>query len=233
MQKSNSLQSSYAENSQEILKWNDRIAYEENRLSLEYSLVESVNSSTVGTYYTRQKNSDGSYYYSKVSLPAEYLVDVDYYSNVTTNVNEEKVNSLYAVLKQYFYAYFNGDAENIAKALDDLKALIGFDFMEQYTLTYLHDSLKAATSTSEMNAAISNFLNELWIELGRVPLKELYLDPYKKIQETNITAGWSNNNNENYGQYYPVVLFIASIEGAIAQRDKTINDYKNQQRCSY
>ena len=50
LQKSNESQSAYTNNSQEILKINDCISYEENRLSLEYSLVESVHSGTVGTY---------------------------------------------------------------------------------------------------------------------------------------------------------------------------------------
>ena len=229
MQKSNNLQSEYAKNSQEVLRLNDHISYEENRLSLEYSLVESVNSTTVGTYYTRQQNLDGSYYYSEVSLPSEYIVGVDYYSNLTTNVNEEKVGNLYTVLKKYFYAYFNNNTEDVDKALGELNELLGFEFMDQYTLSYLYNSLKNATSTGDMDNAIYNFLGELWVELGRTPLKELYLEPYKKVQETNISAGWSNTSNENYGQYYPVILFINSIESAIAQRDKTINDYKEKQ----
>lgn len=228
LQKSNASQSAYTKNSQEILKLNDHIAYEENRLSLEYSLVESVHSQTVGTYYTRQENLDGSYYYSEVSLPSEYVTGVDYYSNVTTNVNEEKVGNLYTVLKKYFYAYFNGNTDDVITTLDELKELLGFEFMETYTLLYLYDSLKTSTSTDEMNAAIYNFLNEMWVELGRTPLRELYLEPYKTIQETNIQAGWSNKNNENYGNYYPVILFIKSIESAIAERDKTIKEYENQ-----
>jgi len=230
LQKSNNSQTEYTKNSQEILKWNDYIAYEENRLSLEYSLVESVNSSTVGTYYTRQENLDGSYYYSEVSLPSEYVVDVDYYSNVTTNVNEEKVSNLYEVLQKYFYAYFNGQADGIAGALNELRELLGFEFMETYTLTYLHDSLKSATSLSDMDTAIYNFLNEIWAELGRNPLRELYLKPYRTTQETNIKAGWSNKTDSNYGNYYPVTLFITSIESAITQRDTTINGYKVQQK---
>ena len=229
MQKSNDSQAEYTKNSQEILRINDHISYEENRLSLEYSLVESVNATTVGTYYTRQKNLDGSYYYSEVSLPSEYVVDVDYYSNVTTNVNEEKVGDLYSALQKYFYAYFNGKTDDMTAALDELNELLGFEFMETYTLTYLFNSLKSAKSIGEMDTAIYNFLGELWVELGRTPLKELYLAPYKTAQETNIEAGWSNKDNDNYGNYYPVVLFINSIEAAIAKRDKTISDYRDQQ----
>lgn len=229
MQKSNSSQSEYIKNSQDILKWNDYIAYEENRLSLEYSLVESVNSTTVGTYYTRQKNADGSYYYSEVSLPSEYVVDVDYYSNVTTNVNEERVSSLYKVLQKYFYSYFNGEADGITGALDELKNLIGFEFIDGYTLSDLYNNLKSATTLAEMDAAVNSFLKELWAELGRTPLQTLYLISYKTIQQTNVEAGWSNKSDKNYGNYYPITLLIASIDSAIVQRDSAIKEYKEKQ----
>ena len=230
MQKSNKSQANYAENSQEILRINDHIAYEENRLSLEYSLT-IVSASTVGTYYTRQQNFDGSYYYSEVSLPSEYKVGVDYYSNMTTNVNEEKMSDLYAALKNYFYGHFSGKVENKNEALTEIDELAdSFKFMEAYTISYLSNGLKNAKSQNEMDTVIYNFLNEVWVELGRTPLRTLYLDPYKKIQETNIEAGWSKTDSDNYGYYYPVVLYINSIESAIAQRDNTIKNYESQRK---
>ena len=227
LQKSNTSQSEYTNNSQEILRISDHISYEENRLSLEYSLAESVSSTTVGTYYTRQQNLDGSYYYSEVSLPGGYIAGTNYYSNLTTNITEEKVSNVYSVLKSYFYAHFNSDSEGKANALNELKGLLGFEFMENYTLEYLHDELQIAESTSQMDAAIYNFLGELWIELGRTPLNLLFLDTYKHVQETNVQAGWSNKDNNNYGYYYPVVLLINSIESAVAQRNKTISNYES------
>lgn len=229
LQKSNSSQSAYTNNSQEILKLNDYISYEENRLSLEYSLVSSVHSQTVGTYYTRQENADGSYYYSEVSLPSEYKVDVDYYSNVTTNVNEEKVSDLYSALKNYFYGYFNKQAEKMTDALTELGNLSeSFKFIETYTIQHLIGDLKNASSDSDREIAVYSFLNEIWVEIGRTPLKTLYLEPYKTIQETNIQAGWSKKDNVNYGYYYPVVLFINSIESAITKRTNTIGIYEKQ-----
>lgn len=229
LQKSNEYKSKYANNSQEILKLNDYISYEENRLSLEYSLVASVNSQTVGTYYTRQKNLDGSYYYTEVSLPSEYNVGVDYYSNVTTNLNEEKVSDLYSALKNYYYAYFNNQSDGLANALNEIEALSdSFKFMEAYTIDYLVNSLNNTSSDNERESAIYNFLDEMWIEVGRTPLRSLYLASYKTIQETNIKAGWSDKNNINYGYYYPVILFINSIESAIAKRDKIIAGYEEQ-----
>lgn len=232
LQKSNESQSAYTNNSKEILKINDHIYYEENRLSLEYSLA-SVSSATVGTYYTRQQNADGSYYYSEVSLPSEYKVGVDYYSNVTTNLNEEKVDGLYSALKNYFYAYFNGQTDKISDAITKINDLSDdFKFMQVYTISYLSDGISNATSTTERENVIYNFLGEMWTEIGRTPLQTLYLSTYKTVQETNIKAGWSTKDNENYGYYYPVILFINSIESAIAQRTNIIQSYEAQ-RSNY
>ena len=229
MEKSNNSQSAYTNNSKEILKLNDYISYEENRLSLEYSLA-IVSSVTVGTYYTRQQNADGSYYYTEVSLPSEYKVGVDYYSNVTTNLNEEKVDSLYAILKQYFYAYLHDQTDKITDVLNQMSELAdNFKFMKTYTIAYLVDNLQAVESISEADTIISNFLSEMWTEIGRTPLKALYLAPYKTIQETNIKAGWSITSNDNYGYYYPVVILIKSIEAAIKERDAIIKSYQEQQ----
>ena len=228
MQKSNTSQSSYTKNSQEILKINDYIAYEENRLSLEYSL-SSVSSSTVGTYYTRQQNLDGSYYYTEVSLPSEYKAGVDYYSNVTTNLNEDKVNDLYSALRNYFYGYYNGKVDKMTAAINEINELSdSFKFMKTYTVSYLSNGIENAESVNERETIIYNFLNEMWTEVGRTPLKTLYLASYQTIKATNLDAGWSNKDNENYGYYYTAVLFVNSIESTIYQRNKIISNYEAQ-----
>lgn len=233
MQKSTNSQSEYAKNSQEIIKFNDCISYEENRLSFEYSLAQSVNSLTVGTYYVRQENLDGSFYYKEVSLPSEYKVDVGYYSNVTTNVNEQKVSDLYAVLKKYFNNE-DKDGEDTTSwktDLDELKS--DFEFMETYTLDYLSSEMSKIQidriGNDTVEAAINNFLDEMWNEIGRNPLQKLYLEPYQQIKTTNIEAGWSQTNNESYPYYYPVIIYIASIEKAISERDVKIKEYKDEQ----
>lgn len=228
LQKNNQVQAQYTHNAEQISVWNDHISYEENRLALEYSLA-IVNSSTVGTYYVRKKNADGSYYYSEAVLPAEYNVNTDYYSNVTTNVNEEKIDQLYAALKDYFYAYFIGNATKIEEAYTALTELSdGFKFMEHYTISDLVNGLRNAKTSEDRDDVIKSFLNEVWAEIGRTPLKSLYLASYKQVQEENIKAGWSKPDNDNYGYYYPVILFIASIDDAIAQRDRKIQEYENQ-----
>ena len=174
---------------------------------------------------------DGSYYYSEVSLPSEYKADTDYYSNMTTNLNEEKVNDLYSALKNYFYAYFNGDATKESEATVELEDLSdSFRFMKNYNIDYLVNGIKNSKSTVEREGVIHNFINEMWIEVGRTPLQTLYLSSYKSIQETNIKAGWSQTDNKNYGYYYPVMLFIASIESAILNRNNIIDSYIQQRK---
>ena len=240
-QKSNSLQLEYTNNSQEVLKLNDKIYYEENRLSLEYSLVTSVSSATVGTYYTRIENSDGSFYYKEVSLPSEYNANEKYYSNATTNVNEEKVAGLFNVLKKYFNNENTDevtDNGNITSWKTELNALQSdFEFMSKYTVSYLSTELSNIATNRIGNSiaetAINNFFSEIWAELGRTPLQKLYLEPYQTVRDTNIEAGWSTKNSSNYAYYYPVLLLINSIEKAIAKRDTIIDAYKKQRDVFY
>lgn len=241
MQKSNESQSEYSNNSQEILKLNDQIYYEENRLSLEYSLVQSVGPTTVGTYYVREEILGGGFYYKEVSLPSEYNAEVNYYSNETANVTEEKVGNLYAVFKKYFNNEndddYSGDAD-ITSWQTDLDKLDGdFEFMEMHTLQHLSDELSKVTEkrteSTTAASAIKNFMSEVWGELGRKPLQELYLKTYQEIKDTNIQAGWSDKTSENYPYYYPVLLYIESIGSAISYRNYVISGYEDKRQIFY
>ena len=236
IQKSNKLQSDYTINSQEIWKINDQISYEENRLSLEYSLVQSVSPDTVGTYYVKRENADDSFYYKEVSLPNEYNANEKYYSNATTNVTEDKIEKLFAALQKYF-SNVNDDESGWITALNELSE--EFEFMEHQdvNLVYLSAELsKIETNRTEnlnVKNAINNFLKNVWSELGRTPLNKMYLEPYQTKKDTNIEAGWSDKKNANYGRYYPVLLFISSIEEEIRYLDKKIEGYKVQRDVFY
>nr|DAW02836.1 MAG TPA: tail protein [Caudoviricetes sp.] len=224
MQKSNQYQSEYTNNSQKMLELAGYIDFEENRLSLEYSIANSVNEETVGTYYIRGGTAP-NYYYTEVTLPADYNVNTTYYSMDTANLDETKVGNLYAVLKKYF-----NNESNWSEELDKLST--DFKFMETYTLTYLKTELSKVTdertSNSDVENAINNFLAEMWEQIGRTPLKSLYYESYKQVQITNIEAGWSQSDSNNYGYYYPVVLYLNSIEKAIAARESSIAIYEEQ-----
>lgn len=248
MEKSNNAQAEYTKNAKEIAKLNDQIAYEENRLSLEYSEA-SVTKDTYGTYYTRQQNEGGTYYYAEVSLPSDYNANTQYYSNVSTNVNEEKVENLYLVLQKYYCGLYNSDeAKKIAESLAQLDGepdeygnpdtlLDKFGFMQQYTITYLYNTLKnmPAKSTTtgeydEYNDEIYNFLHEMWTEVGRTPLKETYLKTYELLRDTGVQAGISVNTSQEYGKHYVTLLFIDSLNKIIAERDAIIGGYESDKQ---
>ena len=233
--KCNARQVEYANNAQEILKFNNHIWFEENRLSLGYSVVNSVGPDTVGKYYIRGGEAP-DYYYKEVSLPSEYNASNVYYSINTANLNESKVRDLYSVLKKYF----NNENEDksvgsstITSWKTDIDKLAeDFEFMDSYTLNNLSSVLSSVTNgrigNSTVEGAINRFLDLMWNEIGRTPLKYMYYESYKKIQTTNIESGWSQTSSEKYGYYYPVVLYIKSIERAIAERDNSIARYESQ-----
>lgn len=224
MQKSNRYLSEYTNNAQQMLDVANRIDFENNRLSLEYSIAQSVNENTVGTYYVRGGTSP-NYYYTEVSLPADYDVNTTYYSVNTANLDETKVGNLYEVLKKYFNNESEWETE-IDKLSDD------FQFMEIYSLNKLKSALKNVTSNrtenSSVELAINNFLAEMWNQVGKTPLKSLYYEPYKQKQVVNIEAGLSQKTHNEYGYYYPVVLYLKSIEKAIVARDNSIKIYQTQ-----
>ena len=213
--------SSYTKNVQEIVKINDQISYCEHRLSLEYSLAE-VSELTVGTYYVQQEDANGNKYYSEVSLPADYKVDTQYYSNLDTNVNEDKVNKLYSALAEYSRCVLTHDEDLLDDAIKTLNELKGFDFLTNPIFSQWLAQIQSATNKNEIESAVNAILNQLWIELGRTPLNELYLKPYNQKKDIQFENGWSNEKHANYGQYFVTMCFIDSISIAITNLDKEI-----------
>lgn len=222
LQKCNNRQTEYVKNSERMWEINHYIDYEEHRLSLQYSVANNVTSTTVGTYYVKGGTAP-NYYYTEVTLPEEYSANVEHYYTLSgTDINETKFASLYEALKVYFNSKTELDTSEIAKLKDD------FVFMQTYTIDYLVSNLSSATELEQKSIIIMNFLNELWDQLGRTPLNELYYKPYKEIKDTNEEAGWNDTDNENYWLYYPVVLVINSLSKEIADRDNIINEYNNE-----
>lgn len=222
MQKCNNSQSAYTDNARAMLEIANNISWEENRLSLEYSIAQSVNDTTVGTYYVRG-GSEPNYYYTEVSLPDDYVAGTIYYSTNTANLQDGvdgNVRRLYEVLKKYF---------NNEDDWKDNELINSFAFMENNALRNLYVVLESVVNERTKNQvvenAINNFLSAMWKQVGRTPLKSLYYEQYKQIQITNIEAGWSQETSNEYGYYYPVVLYLNSIDNAIAERDKSIESY--------
>ena len=227
LQKSNQYQSEYTNNAKEMLDILNKINFAESRLSLEYSVAPSVNAMTVGTYYVKVGTSP-NHYYKEVSLPADYNVNTIYYSDATANLQDTadgNVRRLYETLKQYF-----NNTSGWGDSLNSLSTV--FDFMETHTISWLHSALLNVTSNKTSNSvvemAIDEFLGEMWDQIGLVPLQSLYYEQYKQIQVANIEAGWSQTNSNEYGSYYPVVLYLNSINKAIEKRKQEIKVYENE-----
>lgn len=222
LQTSTISQSKYTENAINMLELSNRIIYEEQRLSLQYSIAENVTSTTVGTYYVRG-GEEGNYYYKEVSLPDEYSANVEHYYMLSgTDLNEEKFSDLYAALQTYFVSKDDKDIS----AINELKE--SFAFMEVNTIEILSNKLSSASSLTQKNEAVLTFFDEMWNQLGSTPLDSLYYQPYNKIASTNIAAGWHEESNENYWRYYPVTIVLDSLETEINERKETIKIYQSQ-----
>ena len=232
--KSNNLRDDYIQNTQKILEFNDQIYYEEHRLSLDYSVV-TVDSETVGTYYVKQTGDDKNSYYKEVSLPAEWVEGTTYYSNLTTNVNEDKVTKLANALKKYFTNQNKDDDGKTSWSTDMSKLETEFSFINKKTddsisLTKLQASLSEVedkrVKNANVKAAIKEFLAEIWIELGRTPLRTMFLDTYKQLRDTGIKEGRSDSKDENYGVHYTNLLFVSSIKEAVSALTEKIHALK-------
>ena len=220
LKKAQASQTNYTKNSQEMLEISDQQYYEENRLSTEYSVV-TVDSNTIGTYYIRDY-ANGSYFFKEVTLPDDYKASTTYYKFDGVNLNSEKVNDLYMAIRDNF---MNQSVEKINELTD------AFKFMEDssYDIEYLTKYLTGNKTPQQKKTYVMNFLKEMWGQVGRTPLKSLYQETFKVLQSTNID--WAQEHidpdgkatyHENYPWYYAILLFLESIDIAIADRDSKI-----------
>ena len=211
----------YQNNSKRMLELDSLISYEENRLSLQYSIADNVTSTTVGTYYVRG-GVYPDYYYTEVKLPDDWSANATYYMLSGSDLDQEKFSGFYDALKTYFSSQGDKDTSKILELKND------FAFMSIYTIDYLVKELKNANTLDSKNAAIQNFLDELWNQLGRTPLKTLYYEPYRQIKNANEEAGWNNISNFNYWYYYPVTIVLNSLDKEIKNRDSVIKSYEEE-----
>lgn len=221
LKKSQTSQTQYTKNSQEMLEISDQQYYEENRLSTEYSIV-TVDSNTIGTYYVRDY-SNGSYFFKEVALPDDYKASLTYYQFDGVCLTSEKVNDIYMAIRDNL---MNNSVEKINELTD------AFKFMEDssYDIEYLSQSLSGNKTLQQKKIYIMRFLKEMWSQVGRTPLKSVYQVTFKTIQSTNID--WAQEHvdpdgnvtyHENYPWYYAILLFLESIEIAIADREQQID----------
>ena len=222
LKKSQQSQTQYTKNSQEMLEISDQMYYEEHRLSTEYSIA-TVDSDTIGTYYLRDY-SNGSYFFKEVALPDDYKANTTYYQFDGVKLTSEKVNDIYIAIRDNF---MNGSVEKINELTD------AFKFMEDssYDIEYLSKYLSGNRTPQQKKTYVMNFLKTMWDQIGRTPLKSIYQATFKTIQSTNID--WAQEHidpdgnktyHENYPWYYAILLFLESIDIAIADRDTKIDN---------
>lgn len=216
LKKCKDVQEQYTLNIEQILELQKQISYETNRVSLQYSIAEHVNSQTVGEYYVRGGTSP-NYYYTKVSLPDEYSANVErYYSLMGNDLDALKVENLFKAIKTYYISEAKKDTSEILALAKD------FSFMETNTIASLASKLSTTNTTYTKDKAVSNFLDEMFDQIGLNMLNE-YLEKYKGVKQTNIEAGYSNTSHEKYWEYYPVNVIIDSVEKDIKDRNAIIS----------
>jgi hypothetical protein len=230
LQKSQNNQTEYTKNAEKMLDVSKRQDFEEMRLSMGYGEA-SVIPTTVGTYYVRG-GSAPNYYYTEVSLPADYDASVQYYKLNGTNINTGKVKKLYEALQKYFK---DGSLDDfIDDPEDDSDLTDSFSFMTTYKISNLYNDLKKATTKAQKETAVNKFLDEMWNEVGRTPLQKSYKEPYEKQQTQFID--YAKEDHKDYSYYYATVLILDSIKKAIDIRTKSIEklekEYQNIQKLN-
>lgn len=235
IKKSNVYQEEYAENAEDILGLQNDISFADNRTSLGYGVDSSVSSTTVGTYYIISGGSYPNYHYTEVSLPADYNANTIYYKLNGVNVTEEKVHTLYSAVRKYFIDMHQQIAPEIKDVAtrDETWEELFDELVEQFEFVPTEfATLKAAltpnASADEASAAFKTFLDIIWTEMGRTPLKQLFLKPYEEIETINKEAGYSDPNSEYYWFYYPVTIMLASLNSAIQERQDLIDQLAHE-----
>ena len=180
----------YTQNAREILEINNQIEFENERVSLKYS-VASVTSLTQGTYYVRGGEAP-NYYYTEVSLPSEYNASNTYYTLDGVDLNREKINDLYKALQHY---YKENDLSELNKLneVDNVTNRIPFDFME-YTTVKLSSDLNGVKDASVRKSHIDTFLDEMWKQYGKGILAN-EKSVFESLQTVHVEAGWANEKD--------------------------------------
>ena len=222
----------YTTNRQNMLDFEVSKDFEEYRVSLDYALMHNIDITTVGTYYVRSGQYP-LYEYVEVTLPEEYNLNTTYFKINGVNLTEQNVENLLEALKDY---YRHGSIKDLVELEDD-----EFKFMEDSGFkgnkklstmleAYKDEKINPAVEFENCarDALILNYLNKMWNQIGKMPLKYLYQDAYLDVQAAVIEMGHAQEDNENYPDYYPILLMLHSIDQAIAERDAKINGYQEE-----
>lgn len=124
----------YTDRVEERLGYAADLDYEENRVSLSYSIARNVDSSTTTNtdngevYYIRTGDSP-NYTYVEKTLPREYKLGTTYYRIGSSDLTEKKIVSLRKALAHYF-------KEDSMEELDKLVEAGTFDFTNDHSIPF-------------------------------------------------------------------------------------------------
>lgn len=203
----------------------DKISELYNRVSTQYVKV-SVTAETIGTYYLRS-GSPANYYYTEVTLPANYNSNETYYKIDGVNLTKAKVKNLSEALLNYFHdgtlSSNDDDIITLSSVADQ------FAFVDGYTMSNLITDLSTLDTDEAKELAINNFLSETWKQFGYSVLNDIVLPTYQNLLTTAADAGFSDAKNENYYRYKTYYILLESIKSAIVVRDNEIAALKKEQ----
>lgn len=203
----------------------DKISELYNRVSTQYVKV-SVTAETIGTYYLRS-GSPANYYYTEVTLPANYNSNETYYKIDGVNLTKAKVENLSEALLNYFHdgtlSSNDDDIITLSSVADQ------FAFVDGYTMSNLITDLSTLDTDEAKELAINNFLSETWKQFGYSVLNDIVLPTYQNLLTTAADAGFSDAKNENYYRYKTYYILLESIKSAIVVRDNEIATLKKEQ----
>lgn len=229
LQKSNKCQIEYADNAQQILELQNKISFAKEKTSLGYGMASNVNDKTVGTYYVISGGSYPNYFYTEVSLPSDYNANTVYYKLNGANITERKVMNLFSAVRKFFVAAY-GQSEPPKYEDAATKSGKWEELLEKETESFAFAASDFATLKRSFDldaperaaSAFKSFLDKIWTELGATPLEKFFLEPYKQIQSSNVSAGFSITSSPYYYYYYPVTIMINSLNQAINKRQREI-----------
>lgn len=205
---------------------NDSISELKNRISTQYAKA-SVTADTIGTYYLRS-GSPSNYYYTEVTLPADYNANNTYYKINGVNLTKTKLENLSEALIKYFQ---DGVLESDDKTEITLSSIAEqFAFVEGYSISNLITDLLDDITDEDKERFVNVFMNQLWDQYGLNMLDKIAIPTYNNLVTVSADAGYSDIYSANYSRYYVHHLCLESATAAKNEREAQLSVLEDQKK---
>ncbi|MBQ0090045.1 MAG: hypothetical protein KBT27_12025 [Prevotellaceae bacterium] len=205
---------------------NDSISELKNRISTQYAKA-SVTADTIGTYYLRS-GSPSNYYYTEVTLPADYNANNTYYKINGVNLTKTKLENLSEALIKYFK---DGVLESDDKTEITLSSIAEqFAFVEGYSISNLITDLLDDITDEDKERFVNVFMNQLWDQYGLNMLDKIAIPTYNNLVTVSADAGYSDIYSTNYSRYYVHHLCLESATAAKNEREAQLSVLEDQKK---